>query len=179
MGNQQERSLAWLAGIIDGEGTISAQVYTLPDGRVRITPFLCVVNSDQGILDGSWEILSALCGDNKHGKPRWCKGTVPGKVSSQGYVTGRHTKMIRIDGLGIIPILNALIPHLRSTKRRSAEVLLEFFRSRENGLLLRDSRGRIQRLGYTRAEVELVSSIRSHKLAKSSEAICSAPNVLG
>lgn len=180
MGNQQERSLSWLAGIIDGEGTISVQVYTMPDGRVRITPFLCVVNSDEGILQEAWLVLSSLCESNKHGRPRMCTGTMPGKVSVSGCVTSLHTKTIRVDGIGIKPVVEALLPYLRSTqKSRAARVILEFLSIREATLIKRDHLGRIQRSGYTRAEVELICSIRSHKSAKSSEAICSAPNVVG
>lgn len=180
MGNQQERSLSWLAGIIDGEGTISVQVYTKPDGNVRITPFLCVVNSDEGILQEAWSILSSLCESNKFGKPRICTSTKPGKVSVGGCITGLHTKTIRVDGVGAKPVIEAILPYLRSTqKSKAARVLLEFFSIRESTLIKRDHLGRIQRSGYTRAEVELISSIRSHRIAKSSEAICSAPNVIG
>ena len=175
MGNQQERSLSWLAGIFDGEGTISAQVYTMPDGRVRITPFLAVSNTDEGILTEALSILREL-GAN----PRLCIGRSPGESSGVGFTTTRNNKCIRVDGVAAQPVIAALVPYLRSTqKARNAQVLLEYFSIRSQKLIKRDHLGRILRSGYTRAEVELVCSIRSHKRAKSSEAICSAPNVVG
>ena len=180
MGNQQERSLAWLAGIIDGEGTISAQVYTLPDGRVRITPFVAVANTDEGILAEAMAILTEIGQGPKGSKPRLYGGWKAGHKSVSGYQTTRNNRAIRVDGVAVKPVIEAIAPYLRSTqKARNAKVLLEYFAIREKTLLKRDHLGRIQRSGYTRAEVELLSSVRSHKRAKSSEAICSAPNVFG
>lgn len=168
MDNQQERLTSWFAGILDGEGSISAQVYTLPDGRVRITPFLCVVNSDNGILESSLE---------------WLKWAATGRAQPRicGHVgTNRPCTTIRLDGDGIKPVLQKVLPELRSDqKRRNAQVILQYLESRHEGLLKRDGLGRILRTGYTRAEVELISSIRTHTMAKSSEAICQAPNVIG
>jgi hypothetical protein len=159
--------LAWFTGVMEAEGTISAQVYTLPTGRVRLTPFVCIVNSDMGILDECFATMAELTKDERSG-PRWC-----------GHAgTNKPCHTLRVDGPGIKPILDAMLPHMRGEKRRNAKVMLEFIESRRNGLLLRDSKGRIQRAGYTRKEVELISSIRTHKVAKSFEAICEAPNVI-
>lgn len=170
MGNQQERSLSWLAGILDGEGTISAQVYTLPDGRVRITPFFCIVNSDVGILSESKRILDQLCEGQKFSKARIC---------NHGG-THKPTTVIRIDGTGSRKPLEALRPYLRSSqKTKAADAVLEYFKLRDARMIKRDHLGRILRQGYTREEIELLCSIRSHSKAKSSEAICSAPNVIG
>lgn len=180
MGNQQERSLAWLAGIIDGEGTISVQVYTMPDGRVRITPFVAVANTDEGILTEAMAILSDIGVGPKGSKPRLYGGRKAGHKSSNGFETTRNNRAIRVDGAAAKPVIEAVLPYLRSTqKTRNAKILLEYFAIRQATLVKRDHLGRILRSGYTRMEVELISSIRSHKRAKSSEAICSAPNVLG
>jgi hypothetical protein len=158
--------LAWFTGVMEAEGSISAQVYTLPDGRVRITPFVCLVNTDQGILDECFAVMKYLTKDVR-AKPRICGhgGTnVPCTV-------------IRLDGPSIKPVLEAMLPHFRGAKKRNAEVMLAYLKSRETGLLLRDSMGRLQRAGYARSEIELISSIRTHKSGKSLAAICEAPNV--
>lgn len=177
MGNQQERSLSWLAGILDGEGTVSFQVYTLPDGRIRITPFICVVNSDAGILDETFAILTELTAGSTAAKPRWCNHA--GR-SASSFAGAKVCKTIRLDGVACRLVLEPLLPHLRSRQKRAgAEAMLAYLDSRAAGLLLRDDKGRIVRQGYTRAEVDLVCSIRSHSKAKSSEAICRAPNVVG
>ncbi len=171
MGNQQERSLAWLAGIIDGEGTVSVQVYTLPDGRVRLTPFVGIVNSDVGILTECREILSSL-----GVKYRDC-----GKPLTTGRFAGSLLcTNIRIDGQKPVQSLLKIIgQYLRSVKREKAATLLTYLESRTSRLIKRDKLGRISRSEYSREEIELIASVRSHKRAKSSEAICRAPNVLG
>lgn len=171
MGNQQERSLAWLAGILDGEGSVSVQVYTLPDGRVRLTPFVSIVNSDVGILEGCREILSEI-----GVKYRDCR-----KPMTEGEFAGSLVcSNIRVDGQKPVKaLLEKVAPYLRSVKRRNAEVILAYLESRERRGLQRDERGHIRRVEYSRAEIELIASVRSHKRAKSSEAICQAPNVLG
>lgn len=175
MGNQQERSLGWLAGIIDGEGSISAQVYTLPDGRVRITPFICVVNTDEGILGGVMEMLTELT-EGKRVKPRRCGH---GQNRPGGYEGKLVCDIIRVDGRDIRPILEAILPHLRSKKRNNAEVILRYLDLRDAMIFKRDAAGRLERQGYTREQIELVASIRTSPRAKSSEAICLAPNVTG
>lgn len=176
MGNQQERSLAWLAGIVDGEGSISFQVYTLPDGRVRITPFITVVNSDQGILKESYRILLEIAGEAGVTLPRYCG---PMKGGPASFESRKVCRTIRSDGKSVVPILEALLPYLVSTKRRNAQVILKYLTARDRRLLKRDKMGRIERQGYTRSEIAMVCSIRTHAAAKSSEAICRAPNVLG
>jgi hypothetical protein len=171
MGNQQERSLAWLAGILDGEGSISIQVYTLPDGRVRLTPFVSIVNCDVGILTGCREVLAEIGVYYRDCKKPMTTGQFNGSLFCQN---------IRCDGeKPVRKLIEAVVPYLRSVKRRNAETILQYLDSRAKRLLDRDEKGRIRRVGYSRAEIELISSVRSHKRAKSSEAICQAPNVLG
>lgn len=174
MGNQQERSLAWLAGIIDGEGSIGFQVYTLPDGRIRITPYVCVVNSDEGILQESKQILDWLLEDSKAAKARWCNY----KSGPRSFASTKPCHSLRVDGVATKLVIERILPDLRSEKRKNAEAILAYLKSRESGLLMRDTTGRLQRVGYRRSEIDLVLSTRSGKRGKSSEAICSAPNVI-
>lgn len=171
MGNQQERSLAWMAGIIDGEGSISVQVYTLPDGRVRLTPFVSIVNSDFGILEECRRILEEM--DVKF---RDCR-----KPLSEGSFAGKKIcSNIRIDGQKpVYEFLPILLPYLKSEKKVKAAIVMAYLVSRMTNGIQRNEKGHIKRLAYTRDEIEMVSSIRSHPRAKSSEAICQAPNVVG
>lgn len=168
--------LAWLAGIVDGEGSISFQVYTLPDGRIRITPFLGVSNRDVGILTECKRILDHLLVDSETAQVRWCNTKT--KNYDTGFVGQLDCANMRVDGVAVKHILPLLVPYLRSVKRGYAIAVLEYLKSRETGLLLRDAKGRIQRVGYTRKEVELVASTRTHKTAKPIEALLTAPNVL-
>lgn len=166
MGNQQERSLSWLGGIVDGEGTISVQVYTKPDGCVRLTPYACIVNSDQGILDECKRILTEM-------GAVWRPCVVSGG-------TNKNCTNLRMDGeKPMMAFLPTIRPYLRSTqKANAADVVLQYLESRKRNYLRRDALGRVMRAGYTRAEIELISSIRTKSGAKSSEAICRAPNVV-
>jgi hypothetical protein len=171
--NQQEGRLSWFAGILDGEGSISVQVYTLPDGRVRLTPFISIVNSDIGILEGCREVLRDI-----GVKYRDCQKPVSG---GYGEFKGRlECKNIRIDGQEPVEmVIKAVLPYLRSVKKQYAKVVLEYLESRKLHGLSRDHLGRVRRCEYRRWEIEMISSIRTHKKAKSLEAILQAPNVLG
>lgn len=171
MGNQQERSLAWLAGIIDGEGTVSVQVYTLPDGRVRITPFVAIVNSDAGILAETKSVLTEI--GVLH---RDCKKP----MTDHGFTSTLVCSNIRVDGQKPVKLLLETVgSYLRSKKRENAATILRYLASREERGMERDKRGRVRRTEYSVEEIELIASVRSHKRAKSSEAICRAPNVVG
>jgi|SRR6185437_3541732 len=170
MDNQQERSLAWLAGIIDGEGSVSVQVYTLPNGRVRLTPFVGIVNSDIGILDECKRILKEIGAEFR----------ICAKPLSTGKFTGSlRCENLRLDGMKPVKALLLVIgPYLRSVKRENAAVILRYLESRAINGFSRDAKGRVRRSEYSRAEIELVSTIRRHRRAKSSETICQAPNVI-
>jgi hypothetical protein len=170
--NQQEGWLSWFAGILDGEGSISVQVYTLPDGRVRLTPFVAVVNSDAGILQGCREAIERI-----GAKYRDCNKPVSGGTSYEGRL---ECKNIRIDGQEPVEtVIRAVLPYLRSVKKQNAKIVLEYLESRKLHGFSRDEKGRIRRCEYRRWEIEMVCSIRTHKRAKSLEAILQAPNVLG
>jgi len=176
MGNQQERSLAWLAGIIDGEGTVSFQVYTKPDGRVRITPYVCVVNTDAGILAEVFRIMTELTEHSTEAKPRWCT-TIASRLPG-AFASVLPCKNLRLDGRAVRFVLVPLLPYLKSKKLEAAQVVLRYLALRDQMIFKRDARGRLERQGYTEEQVALVASIRLSKRAKSSEAIRRAPNIL-
>lgn len=173
MGNQQERSFSWLAGILDGEGSISVQVYTLPNGRIRCTPFLSVINSDELILKEVERIYADIGVVSR----RCAHARVQHEKSFQGK---KPCYSIRVDGYEpVIKALDILTQYLRGEKQTNARVVLQFCKERVEGLLVRGDKGRITRAPYTKAQIDLISSIRRHSKAKSSETICQAPNVVG
>jgi hypothetical protein len=136
-----------------------------------LTPFVSIVNSDIGILEGCREVLRDI-----GVKYRDCQ-----KPLSDGEFKGRlDCRNIRIDGQEPVEIvIKAVLPYLRSVKKQYAATVLKYLESRKVNGLSRDHLGRIRRCEYSRVEIEMVSSIRTHKKAKSAEAICRAPNVLG
>jgi hypothetical protein len=175
MGNQQERSLAWLAGILDGEGSISFDVYTFPhNGRVRITPMLSIANTDNGILDETEKVLGAILDGKPHAKARWCNV----KESHKSFKSVMQVRSLRVDGVAVRYILEALLPYMKSTEKlRRAGNILAFLDSRARNLFFRDKAGRLMRSPYLHSEIDLVAATRTAARAKSSEAIRSAPNV--
>jgi len=175
MDNPQERSLAWLAGIIEGEGSISVQVYTLPTSRVRLTPYVSIINTDRAILNECERILKQLL-RGERAQPRYCNHA---RTQHKASFEGRKVcYALRVDGVACRAILKALLLFMVGEKRKNAKVVLRYIESRTKSLLIRDKLGRIRRASYTRSEIDLISSIRSHTAAKSSETICRAPNVI-
>lgn len=169
MGNQQERSLSWLAGILDGEGSISFQVCTKPNGNIMIQPYVCIVNTDLEILRHSKEILDDILKDHKGSKARFC---------GHGG-TNKPCHIIRVDGTGCAIVVKTMIPYLRSTKKRNAEKVLEYLELRKQRLLLRNELGQVTRQGYRSDEIDIICSVRTHSRAKSSETIRQAANYIG
>lgn len=56
----KDTDLAWLAGLWDGEGSITIFTHTEKNGRKKICPTLIVVNTDDKIIARAAEILDAL-----------------------------------------------------------------------------------------------------------------------
>lgn len=167
MGNQQER-LAWLAGIIDGEGTVSIQCYTKPDKTIRLTPYIAITNSNQPLLDECISILSEVAGK---AAARMC-----GKTRSK--LARVDCSAIRVDGYpAVYKVLASVAPHLVG-KLPQTEIVLGFIESRADNLLERDKAGRVKRVGYSQDEVESVFKLRKLHRRESPETIRSAPNVI-
>lgn len=172
MGNQQERSLAWVAGIVEGEGTISFQAHMQRGGNLRITPYICVVNQDRAILHEVKRVWDGLCAGKTKAFPRWCNAI------DGAWTVRRACYNLRLDGTAVAFVVKGLLPHMIGEKRKNADAVLAYIKMREKSLLKRDpTTGRIVRQGYSHAEIDLVSSIRTHARAKSSETLRRAPNV--
>ena len=166
MDNPQERSLTWLAAVIECEGSVSVQVYTLPDGRVRLTPFVSFVNSDDLLLKRVAEIF-----DEIGVKWRNCKHSTP---------TVKPVSTYRVDGIKPVKLLlTTILPYMVGEKVRNAQNVLEFIKSREERGIQRNELGHLRRAEYSRREIDLITEFRTHTRAKSSETICLAPNVVG
>jgi hypothetical protein len=174
MGNQQERSLAWLAGILEGEGSIGFQVYTMPDKRVRITPYFAVVNSDMKIIAEVCRVFDTL-----GVKWRDCNKK-RSTIAGGSFAGSKFVSCIRVDGQKPCRILaESLYQYMVGEKRKNAEAIVSFLESRAARGLERNEKGHCRRVEYSVKEIEIISAVRSHKRAKSSEAIRSAPNVVG
>jgi hypothetical protein len=186
--------LSWLGAIIDGEGSISCGVTRInvspargPNvGDVRLVPFVCIVNSDEGILSEVERIIT----ETNYKFSKWAgrkKVEVPGRKKFTREKQIRNAKQrketvcfnIRILGLDpVYGLLKIIRPYLRSTqKKRNADVMMKYISSRKENGIQRNHLGHILRAKYSRKEIKLISSIRVHKSGHTYDEICQAGNV--
>ena len=92
----------------------------------------------------------------------------------------KFVSCIRLDGQKPCRILAEILsPFMVGEKRKNAEAVIGFLKSRDARGIKRNAMGHLRRVEYSANEIDLICSARRHKRAKSSEAIRSAPNVLG
>lgn len=162
-----DTDLAWLAGIIDGEGSITFQVTKRKTGNLVIVPFISVTNTDEGIIQRIMDILDNI---GVGFKASWIIDKNHPK-----YLKRCNIKIDRYARVkGFIPMV---YPYLSSVKKYNAEVVLDFIKNREENLFTRDKKGRIVRNKYPKALVEKISSVRKHVKAMPLEEMLKAPNV--
>lgn len=159
--------LAWLGGIIDGEGSISFQVTTRKTGNLVIVPFVSITNTDEGIINKVMQVLDDI---GVGYKASW--------VIDKNHPGHLKRCNIRIDRFarvkGVIPMI---YPYLNSVKQHNAEVVLNFIKEREENLFTRDSKRRIVRNKYPKELIMEIASVRKHKRAMTLEEMLKAPNV--
>ena len=130
IGNQQETlkktDLAWLAGIIEGEGWITMTAYKSPKktwaGGYVITPRIGVCNTDAGIIRKARQIFDKLGTNNyitEHTETR------PG--------SGFGTTMLQVTTNRLDTVRNILIsimPYMAGQKLHRAELVLDYVSKR-------------------------------------------------
>ena len=145
--NQQERLLfeiAWLVGIIEGEGCIG--VCNNVSGKYRVhSPRISITNSDIELINACVVILKSL---------------------GLAYHVGRKTRQKEFRNCWNITImghkrvkrfLEATLPFMLGEKRRQAEIILEFTNSRLN-----TCKGTNQK-AYTQAELQMLEELKRVK----------------
>ncbi len=125
--NQQETAsdgeIGWVAGIIDGEGSICLQINRRANRTqtLRVTPKVIVANTDSGIVERLAEILT------KMGVGRYVMHSVP---SNKGPLVKTATKpitYIHISGLKRVhKLLHLLEPWLAGEKKERCVRLKRF-----------------------------------------------------
>ncbi len=154
--NQQERhcDYAWLAGIIDGEGSITFQTYLQkPNNTLSILPFICIVNSNLEILNRCNEIIKEFSAVR----------TIYRKPDSKGnsFKNKKPCHQLRIDGVkATTALIQRILPHLTG-KKQQAMNLLKFMASRKENLIQRNAQGHIFRRTYTDEEKNLMIETKS------------------
>lgn len=160
--------LAWLAGIIDGEGsvTIGARLRKKTNNLVLV-PQVLITNTDKEIIKECERILNKM---QLGYTINWIE------YKHKDYLDRANIRITKYQRVKFL--LEHLTPYLHSRKRHNAEVVLEFIADRESNLLTRDKLGHVHRNKYTKELITKVSSIRVHKRAISLEAMLNAANVV-
>lgn len=137
--NQQQTvsdlEVGWLAGIIEGEGTIGLQIHKRKgrNQQMRVTPRVIISNTDKEIIEKCVNILDGI------GVGKWVHMTRANnkKVSSLFALNGadgkryRDMHQIQIDGFKRLRLLlPAIRPALFGEKRHRADILLRLISNR-------------------------------------------------
>jgi|HubBroStandDraft_1064217.scaffolds.fasta_scaffold66756_2 hypothetical protein len=130
--------VGWLAGIMDGEGTITLNLGTdRPKGHMH----LCIAfsNTSLSVIEKVQKILGKMGVNFK---------TYCASKANRGWKDIHQVKVMQIDSVKVL--LNILVPHL-TCKRQQAALMLEFLAYRECG----------KRKAYTEECIALAGAIRA------------------
>lgn len=148
-GTVSEADLGWVAGILDGEGSITMLVSARSLGRrqaIRLQCRIIVGNTDEGIIAKYASILDRL------GITQYVQHTRPKPVAVNGRSAYKAVTTIHVEGLGRVrKLLSCVIPHLAGEKREKSIALLNFIKAR---LDLAEIEGKAGNLAYTANDVE-------------------------
>jgi hypothetical protein len=114
-----ETDRAWLAGIIDGEGSLSLFTNQEKDGSTKIKPVLNFVNTDMAIVNKALSILEEA----------GCSPYIVKRV----YKNPLHKDCVEVKATSQVQIekwLVLILPYLFGIKKQKAEILLRFIRRR-------------------------------------------------
>lgn len=116
-----QTELGWLAGIVDGEGSISLSKLKNKDYGSFVVHVVLCYNNDDGILDEVQRLV-----------PFTARRTTTRKGSdSRGIVTKRDVYMVSTTShRGAYEVLRVLLPYLHGRKRISALRVWEFVQSK-------------------------------------------------
>ncbi|HKS73273.1 MAG TPA: hypothetical protein VJQ82_08750 [Terriglobales bacterium] len=130
--NWQEIGLAgWLAGIIDGEGTVSLTISRRRQNMIRTTPKVLIGNTDEGIIQRTIEALAKVGVGHyqRHCRP------IPGHVMGRPVPAFKPVTMIEVSGFDrVATLLKAVQPFLAGAKAERAQLLIKFISERLSAL---------------------------------------------
>lgn len=128
-GTPTDAELGWLAGIIDGEGTIAFSVYELRHRErrlqdVRVKPQIIVCGTDQALIKAAAEIMHKI-GAGAHVQER-----VP-RYPGFAHKVCKTAWALNVSGFKRVrTLLPAVTPHLRSIKKTKAQLVLRYIDQR-------------------------------------------------
>jgi len=162
-GNQQERpDLAWLAGIIEGEGSFYFSTRLQSKQGEDVYARCCVYNTDPAIIDGVVDVLKKY-EVGHHIQGHYLKGKLYGLYV---HINGMKRQQ---------KLINLILPYMRSRKRIIVEKMLAYFKWRLQqpwhhfdksiGLKLRDEVSDLNNSGilrdFTPTHIRVEDKVRS------------------
>ena len=163
--NQQQTvsdyEIGWLAGLIEGEGSVVLSVYfrKAQENRkqqLRITPAVIMGNSDKAIIDKYLDILERL------NIGRYVQMKRPNNVSAsklfrlQGRINTRYRDMWMIYTSGfkrVVRLLKLIYPHCVGEKKERARLIIQLISQR---IEKAESLGKKLNRKYDQQDIELV-----------------------
>jgi hypothetical protein len=131
MGNQQERfnlELAWLAGIIEGEGWVSlAIISSLKKNKVKYPAFhpsIGVTNTDLLMIEKIEAIFKAL-------ELKYRKQIRLSKIYSDGILRKTRIELSVFSRQYITKLANSILPYMYGEKKKRMQKLFEFYKIRD------------------------------------------------
>lgn len=120
-----EADIGWLAGIIDGEGSISLAFGMVKGNKLNnISPRIDMGNTDKGLFDKYVRILKGLgCGVHVSLKKPQSSKLVRNSIKPLWYARSVGFKRTK-------KILDIILSHLTGGKKMRAELILEFINTR-------------------------------------------------
>lgn len=142
----QEKDLAWLAGIWEGEGSILLYSRPVNDKRIQITPCVTMSNSDIVIVNECRKIIEQM-GCNFSWREYKPKGKDTYKICYR--ISSAHYMNIKL-------FLECITPYLRGAKKAYAETLLAFVTRRSEKS--KTQLGGLKHLPYDEEDYEFIRS---------------------
>ena len=152
MGRGMRTRLAWLAGLLDGEGSIGISIYTLKDGRINVKAAVQMSITHKRTM----EVAIALIHDL--GLTAW--GYTYQEKKPKKHKPSHHLRVNRL--ADIQTLARALLPY-SVTKRLQWQLISEYCVERLEGVEL-DAQGRMVRGGtrkkpYTLRDLSLIDAL--------------------
>ena len=160
--NQQQTAsdaeIGWLAGILEGEGSICLTVSQRNERRkiLRVTPKIIFTNSDKDLMEAVVSIL------DKIGVGKWVRHTTPNNVSTLFKLNGKTTNefkdmmFVYVTGMKRVGrLLEAIIPVMFGEKKERALRLHRFIDAR---IVKAEESGKSSNYKYDREDADNILS---------------------
>ena len=131
---------------------------------MKILPLICVVNTNKKILNKCQELFDEIgCANHKiYRKPN---------SKNKSFKNRKPCHQIRIDGFkSVLTTLKTIEPYLVA-KKKQAELVREFVKSRKENLIEQDKQGHITQIHYTQKEYDTLCRVKGLNQGKSPETI--------